>query len=127
MMNRIRSCLLFLAACAPLSAAAEVMHYSLCSLSGDATIQDVQSWVQDWRVAAGKAGIDYEVRLLVGHAANAEEMPPNFFIEGATPSMESYAQAWNWWYSSDAGAVASNEQLFGLATCGNQAVFRTLE
>jgi hypothetical protein len=119
--------LLFVFALAPLSAYADIMHYSLCTLSGDSTIEDVQGWVEDWRKARDKAGVNYEARLLIGHAAPGEEMPPNFYIEGSSPNFADYGEAWTWWYSDDPGAVASSQQLFALATCGNQGVFTTVE
>ena len=103
------------------------MHYSLCTLTGDATLQDVQGWVEDWREVRDKAGITYEVRLLVGHAAPGEEMPPNFYIEGSTPNLATYGEAWTWWYSGSDDSAASSEQLFSLAQCGNQVVFTTTE
>jgi hypothetical protein len=42
----------------PLSAFADVMHYSICELKQGKSLADVQQWVDDWRPMAKKAGID---------------------------------------------------------------------
>jgi hypothetical protein len=110
----------------PLSVSAEVMHYSLCTLNDGKTLADVQAWVNDWRPIAKSAGIDYEVRVLVGHAATADEMLPNFALEGSSPTLSTYAAAWEWWYSDDKAAT-SNAQLLSAAACGSNSIFTTTE
>ncbi len=110
----------------PLSVYAEVMHYSLCTLSDGKTLGDVQQWIDDWRPIAKRAGIEYEVRLLVGHAAPAEEMPPNFYLEGSSPTLSTHAKAWEWWYG-DEEAGRSATQLFSTATCRTNSIFTSTE
>jgi P2-related tail formation protein len=110
----------------PLSVFADVMHYSICELKQGKSLADVQRWVDDWRPMAKKAGIDYSVRILIGHAAPAEVMPPNFIIAGTSTTLASYAKAWDWWYT-DANAKKSNAQLIAVATCGASQVYTSLE
>ena len=110
----------------PMAASADVLHYSICELNQGKTLQDVQKWVDDWRPIAKKAGIDYKIRILSGHAAPAEVMPPNFIIEGETATLTSYAKAWEWWHS-DPKASKSNEQLISVAACGASQVYTTSE
>jgi len=110
----------------PLLASAEVLHYSLCTLADGKSIADVQTWVDDWRKVSSKAGIDYKVRILVGHAAPAEEMLPNFAIEGSSPTLTTHAKAWEWW-NSDADAAKSLAQLLSVAACGSNSIFTTAE
>ena len=126
-MNKAIKTILFLFLFAPFGASAEVMHYSLCTMNEGSTIQDVEQWMQDWRKVAKKEGIKYEVRLLVGHVTTPDEMLPNFYIEGSAANLADHAAGWAWWYSDDEDAVASSQQLFGVATCGGQAVFRSIE
>ena len=87
---------------------------------------DAQTWVKDWRAVAKKAGINYKVRLLVGHAAPADSMPPNFAIEGSSSTLSTYAKAWEWWYS-DKEAAKSGAQLISVAACGSSMVFTSTE
>ena len=106
-------------------ASAEVMHYSKCKLAQGKTIDDAQAWVKDWRVLVKKAGLDYRIRLLVPHADNtlaADE----FFIEGGSPTLQSYAAAYDWWYT-DAEAAKSSDQLNAAATCDSGAVYRSTD
>ena len=110
----------------PLSAFADVMHYSICELKQGKSLADVQQWVDDWRPMAKKAGIDYSIRILVGHAAPAEVMPPNFIIAGTSTTLASYAKAWDWW-NTDANARKSNAQMTAAAACGASQVYTSLE
>ena len=106
-------------------ASAEVMHYSKCKLAKGKTIDDVQAWVNDWRTLKTKQDIDYRVRILIPHADNdlgADE----FFIEGGSSTLQSYAAAWNWWYT-DAAAAKSADQLNAAATCDSGAVYRSTD
>jgi hypothetical protein len=109
----------------PVQAFGEIMHYSKCKLADGKTIDDVQAWVNDWRVLKDAQGIDYRVRLLIPHADNdlgADE----FFIEGGSSTLESYAKAWNWWYT-DSSAAKSVAQLNAAATCDSGAVYRSTD
>jgi len=111
--------------CLPLRASAEVMHYSKCKTNEGKTIADVQTWVDDWRSLAKKKGIEYRVRLLLAHA-DSQLAANEFFIEGGSPTLQSYAKAWQWWYT-DADAQASNTQLTAAATCDSGAVYRSTD
>lgn len=102
------------------------MHYSVCKLNDDKTLVDIQQWVEDWRPLVKKAGVDYKIRILIGHAAPAEVMPPNFIIAGSSSTLPSYAKAWDWWHT-DAKAGKSNEQLLSAAACGASQVYTTVE
>ena len=114
-----------LALCVPLQVSAEVMHYSKCKTNSGKTIADVQTWVKDWRALAKKEGVDYRIRILVPHA-DSQLGPDEFYIEGGSPTLETYAKAWNWWYT-DPNAAASNKQLTGAAACDSGAVFRSTD
>jgi len=81
--------------------------------------------VNDWRALAKKRGIQYRVRLLVPHA-DSQMKADEFFIESGATSLETYAKAWQWWYT-DAEAAASNKQLTGAATCDSGAVYRSTD
>ena len=109
----------------PFQAFGDVMHYTKCELNDGKTVADAQAWVDAWRVLKEKEGIDYKVRLLIPHADNdlgADE----FFIEGASSTLDSYAKAWTWWYS-DPDALKSNAQLTAAATCNSGAVYRSTD
>jgi hypothetical protein len=109
----------------PLQVSAEVMHYSKCKTNDGKTIADVQSWLTDWRALAKKNAIEYRVRLLLPHA-DSQLAANEFFIEGGSPTLQSYAKAWQWWYT-DAQAQASNQQLTAAATCDSGAVYRSTD
>lgn len=111
--------------CVPLQASAEVMHYSKCTLQDGKTIADVQAWVNAWRPLAKKHAVEYRVRLLLPHADN-QLAPDQFFIEGGSPTLQSYAAAWQWWYTH-ADALASNAQLTAAASCDSGAVYRSTD
>jgi hypothetical protein len=109
----------------PAQAWAEVMHYSRCKLVEGKTIDDVQAWVKDWRALKTDKGIDYRVRILIPHADN--DLGANeFFIEGGSSTLASYAAAWNWWYT-DADAAKSADQLNAAATCDSGVVYRSTD
>ena len=107
------------------SASAEVMHYSRCKLHSGKTIADVQAWLNDWRGLKTEKGIDYRVRILIPHADNdlgADE----FFLEGGSSTLQSYAAAWSWWYT-DASAAKSADQLNAAAMCDAGVVYRSTD
>ncbi len=81
--------------------------------------------VTDWRGLSKKAGIEYRVRVLLPHA-DAQLAANEFFTEGGSPTLQSYAKAWDWWYS-DPAAAASNSQLTAAATCDSGAVYRSTD
>jgi hypothetical protein len=101
------------------------MHYSKCTTNDGKTIADVQTWLTDWRGLVKKKGIEYRVRLLLPHADSQLEAN-EFFIEGGSPTLQSYAKAWDWWYT-DADAAASNRQLTAAATCDSGVVYRSTD
>ena len=111
--------------CLPLQVSAEVLHYSKCKTNSGKTLADVQTWVKDWRALAKKEGIEYRVRLLVPHA-DSQLHADEFFIESGAPTLQSYAKAWDWWYT-DAEAAASNKQLTAATTCDSGAVYRSTD
>jgi hypothetical protein len=121
----MRKLLGLLLVCLPLQASAEVMHYSKCKLNEGKTVADVQAWVDSWRGLVKKKGIEYKVRLLLPHA-DAQLGANEFFIEGGSPTLQSYAAAWQWWYT-DAEAQTSNKQLTQAATCDSGAVYRSTD
>jgi len=109
----------------PLHAFAEVVDFTKCRTDGGKTIADVQAWVKDWRALAKKKKVEYELRLLVPHA-DPQMRAGEFFIEGRTPSLETHAKSWEWWYT-DADAAASNKQLNGAAACDSGAIYRSTD
>ena len=106
-------------------ATAEVMHYSKCKLNDGKTIDDVQAWVNDWRALKTEKDIDYKVRILIPHADN-DLGAGEFFIEGGSSTLQSYAAAWDWWYT-DAAAAKSADQLNAAATCDSGVVYRSTD
>jgi hypothetical protein len=109
---------------ASFSASAEVMQYSLCTLNDGKTIQDVQAWLTSWRTLVKQAGKQYQVRILLPHAAQLKL--DQFYIEGSSPTLTTYAAAWEWWYA-DAQALKSNAQLVSTATCEANEIFMTAD
>jgi hypothetical protein len=71
------------------------MHYSKCRTNDGKTIADVQTWLNEWRSLVKKEGIEYRVRLLVPHA-DSQLAANEFYIEGGSPTLQSYAKAWQW-------------------------------
>ena len=124
-MKRALVFLVLVLVCAAFQASAEVMHYSKCAIADGKTLDDVQAWVKDWRALKTQEKIDYDVRILVPHADSS--MAANeFFIEGGSSTLASYAAAWSWWYT-DADAAKSNAQLTAAATCESGVVYRSLD
>ena len=121
----MKKLVLLCVACLPFQTFAEVIHYSRCEINEGKTIDDVQAWVEDWRALVKKKNIDYKVRLLIPHAAN-EVGANEFFIEGGSPTLQSYAQAWEWWYT-DPDAAASSDQANAASTCDSGTVYRTTD
>ncbi len=109
----------------PAQALGEVMHYSRCSLNDGKTIEDVQAWVKDWRALKTANDVDYRVRILVPHSDSDMEAG-DFFIEGGSSTLASYAAAWNWWYTN-ADAAKSADQLNAAATCNSGVVYRSTD
>jgi hypothetical protein len=106
------------------SASAQVMNYSLCTLNEGKTIADVQAWMKDWRTMVQQAGKQYESRILIPHASPEKEN--EFYLEGSSPTLATYADAWEWWYTAPQ-AAKSLAQLQSAASCGQAAVYRTAE
>lgn len=106
------------------AASADAMQYSLCTLNDGKTMADAQQWVNDWRALVKKENVNYSIRLLVPHAST--EQLGQFYIEGSSPTLSSYAASWEWWYA-DEDAAASNQQLVDVATCGANAVYMTMD
>ncbi len=109
---------------APLPVSADVIQYSLCTLSDGKTMTDAQAWLDDWRELVKRASKQYEIRLLVPHAGT--ESPGQFYIEGSSPTLTTYADGWEWWYS-DEEALKSNEQLGSVAVCGFNSIYMTTD
>ena len=101
------------------------MHYSKCKIADGKTIDDVQTWVKDWRTLKKAKGIDYRVRILIPHADRSLGVD-EFFIEGGSSTLQTYAAAWDWWYT-DADAAKSNGQLNAAASCDSGAVYRSTD
>jgi hypothetical protein len=102
------------------SASATAMQYSLCTLNDGKTMMDAQAWLDNWRKLAAAEKIDYEIRLLIPHAST--DVIGQFYIEGSSPTLSSYAKAWEWWYS-DADALKSNDGLESVAACGANSIY----
>lgn len=120
-MKTLIAALLFLVS---FNTSAAAMQYSLCTLNDGKTMADAQAWLNDWRALVKKEKITYAIRLLVPHAST--ESQGQFFIEGSTPTLSSYATAWEWWYS-DEDAATSNAALVSAATCGSNSIYMTTD
>jgi hypothetical protein len=66
----------------------------------------------------------YQIRVLPH--ADSQLAPNQFYIEGGSPTLQSYAAAWQWWYTH-AEAQASNAQLTAAASCDSGAVYRSTD
>jgi hypothetical protein len=106
------------------SASAEVMQYSKCTLNDGKTISDMQAWLTGWRTLVKQAGKQYQVRILLPHAAPLALN--QFYIEGSSPTLSTYAAGWEWWYA-DPKALQSNAQLVSIATCEANEIFMTAD
>jgi len=111
--------------CLPLQAFGDVIQYNRCKVNEGKTLADVRAWLNDWRALVKKEGIDYRIRLLQPHSDTAIPLT-DFFIEGTTPTFESYGKAYQWWYDAPA-AQGSNTQLTSAATCDSGSVYRTTD
>ena len=109
---------------ASMVASAEVVQFTPCTLNEGKTIADVQAWVSSWRMLVKQAGKQYTVRILVPHAS--PERSDQFYLEGTSPTLSSYAAAWEWWYA-DPNAAKSNTQLMNVAQCGAQSIYVTAD
>ena len=103
-----------------ISASATTMQYSLCTLNDGKTMMDAQDWLNSWRTLAAAEKMDYTIRLLIPHASTDDL--GQFYIEGSSPTLSSYAKAWEWWYS-DADALKSNDELVSVAACGANSIY----
>jgi hypothetical protein len=121
-MKRLAVLLLLLA---PLHASADVIQYNQCKINAGKTMADVQAWLTDWRSLVKKEGIDYKIRLLLPHA-DPQVPLTDFFIEGTTPTFDSYGKAYQWWYNAPS-AQPSNARLTSAATCNSGSTYRTAE
>jgi hypothetical protein len=119
-MNTLLRCVTLGFILLPFSVNAEVMQYTLCDLNEGKTIADAQAWVEAWRPLAKSSGKQYQLRLLTPHAG--PERLDQFFIEGSTPTLATYADAWEWWYS-DSAAGESNAQLVSVASCAANSIY----
>lgn len=108
-----------------ISASATTMQYSLCTLNDGKTVADAQTWLENWRKIAAAEKIDYALRLLLPHAST--EVLGQFYIEGSSPTLSTYAKAWEWWYSDDADAVKSNAELNSTAACAAASIYVTTD
>lgn len=111
--------------CLPLQAGAEVMHYNLCTIKPDKTLADLNGWVSEWKALITKNKIDYRLRILLPHADSQAKLN-QFFLEGGSPTLLTYAKAWDWWYTN-ADAQALNTKLTGLANCDAGSVYMSAE
>jgi len=93
-MNTLLRCVFLGFIVLPFSANAEVMQYTLCDLNEGKTMADAQAWVDAWRPLAKSSGKQYSLRLLVPHAS--PDRLDQFFIEGSSPTLSTYAEAWEW-------------------------------
>ena len=117
-------CLALIAALLPLSAAAEMVLYSKCTVNPGRTLGSVEAVFAEWRELFEKEGFgDYKLRLLIPHAA-PDIRGTTFWIEGSAPDFERYGKAWEWWYA-DPEAAAANASMQEVFTCETAQLFRT--
>ena len=111
--------------CLPLQAGAEVMHYNLCTIRPDKTLADLNAWTAEWKALIAKHKIDYRLRILLPHADSQIKLD-QFFLEGGSPTLLTYARAWDWWYTN-AEAQALNAKLVALSACESGAVYTSVD
>lgn len=113
-------CVAVIAALIPLSAGAEMIRLSRCTVNPGKTLTAVQTVFEKWRELLEKEGFgDHGIRLLVPHAGS-ETAGDTFWIEFSSPDFTRYGMVWEWWYTDPdaAAAAASMEEVFGCETAG---------
>jgi hypothetical protein len=121
-MKRLAALLLV---CLPLQANADVLHYNLCKLRAGKDFSAVQAWLTEWRALISKNKVEYAMRILVPQADPQVKLD-QFFLEGSTATLTSYAKAWEWWYAN-ADARVLDAKLVDAAECDGGAVYRTTD
>ena len=117
-------CFAMIAVLLPLSAGADMILHSKCTVSPGKTLASVEAVFVEWQALFEKEGFgDYKIRLLIPHAADDTQLS-TFWIEGSSPNFERYGKAWDWWYTAPeaTAARASMQEVF---TCGTATLFRT--
>jgi hypothetical protein len=118
-------CLAVIAVLLPLSAGAEMIRLSKCTLNPGRTLGSVESVFQKWRELFEKEGFgDHRVRVLVQHAGTGIEND-TFWLEFSSPDFERYGMAWEWWYTSPKAAAASTS-MAEVFSCDTTEVFRSI-
>ena len=113
-----------MAALFPLSASADVLDYSKCTVNPGKTMADVEAAFTAWRTVSKDAGFgDYKIRLLIPHA-DTDTQQTTFWLEGSSPNFERYGKAYEWWYTNP-DAAKSNASLQQAFSCESQVVFRS--
>jgi hypothetical protein len=107
--------------CFPLPLGAEVLHFNLCTLRPGKTIADARAWQAEWKTLIAKNKIEYALQIAVPHAASQERLD-QFYLGGSSPTLTTYAKAWEWWYAN-ADAQALNAKLVETAACDSGAVY----
>jgi hypothetical protein len=121
-MKRLAALLLV---CLPLQASADVLHYNLCKLRAGKEFSAVQAWHAEWRALIAKNKIEYTMRILLPQADSQVKLD-QFFLEGSSATLSSYAKAWEWWYAN-ADARALNAKLVDVAECDSGGLYMTAD
>lgn len=122
MMSKIKV-LLFVIPFLSVAVSAEVVQFSICTLNEGKTMADAQAWMEDWRKIKKQANKQYELQLFNPNAGDDTLLPgKQFGMLGTTPTLTSYGDGWDWWYSSTA-TMKSREMLGTIAACGANSIW----
>ena len=122
-MNILKKIMLVVIPFISISVSAEVTQFSLCTFNDGKKMADVQAWLVDWRKLAKSAGKQYQLKLLNPNAGGDQIHPGSQFgMLGTTPTLTTYGDGWDWWYSADE-ARKLRERLQSLASCGANSIW----
>ena len=92
-------CLVIGAFLFPPSVQADVVDVFYFKLKDGATIEQWLEVANDWKKAADKAGVDYQLELVTPiFTAN----PGVYASVGRSPNLETHGKAWNWYQENGA-------------------------
>jgi len=122
-MNAARKIMLAIVPFVSISVSAEVTQFSLCTFNDGKKPAEIQAWLMDWRKLSKSSGMTYQLKILNPNAGGDHLQPGSQFgLLGTTPTLTTYGEGWDWWYSSK-DAKKSRENLQSIASCGANSIW----